>query len=358
MTSSSLPDTGPARGGLTYLALVALLLRHRRGIVRVGLLTALVTGIITLITPRSWTSVSAFTTQSRRMPSGLSGIAAQIGIAIPNLEASQSPQFFESVLRTRDVVDKVILRTYRFGEDSTSPAGNLLDYYKVKASTPERRLAFGEEKVLSKLATLFNPKTSVVSVSFTARSPVVAAQVNAAFLQELDDFNTKTRQSQATAERRFTERRLAEVTAELRAAEERLVAFLQSNRVVREGSPVGLQEQRLRRDLSLRQQVHTQLSQAFENARIEEVRDMPAVTVVEQPKVPLLPDRRGLVSKTILAFLLGMLVAAVAWIVWAAALGSAISRPSEIEELRGLRDEAFRDARSPWRILGIGVRPS
>ena len=356
MTSSSLSDTGPTRGGLTYLALVALVLRHRRGIVRIGLVTALVTALVTFLTPRSWTSVAAFTSQSRRMPSGLSGIAAQIGIAIPNLEASQSPQFFESVLRTRDVVDKVILRTYRFGADSTSPGGTLLDYYKIKAATPERRLAFGEERVQSKLATLYNPKTSVVSVSYTARSPAVAAQVTAAFLEELDDFNTKTRQSQATAERHFTERRLAEVTLELRAAEERLLSFLQANRVVREGSPVSLQEQRLRRELSLRQQVYTQLSQAYENARIEEVRDMPAVTVVEQPKEPLLPDRRGLISKTILAFLLGMLVASVGWIVWVAALGSATSRPSEIEELRGLRDEALRDARSPWRILGIGVR--
>jgi len=122
------------------------------------------------------------------------------------------------------------------------------------------------------------------------------------------------------------------------------------------GSPVSLQEQRLRRELSLRQQVYTQLSQAYENARIEEVRDMPAVTVVEQPKEPLLPDRRGLISKTILGFLLGMLVASVGWIVWMSALGSATNRPSEIAELRGLRDEALRDARSPWRILGIGVR--
>lgn len=356
MTSSTLSDTGPARGGLTYLAMVALLLRHRRAIVRAGFLTAVITALVTFITPRTWTSVSAFTTQSRRMPSGLSGIAAQIGIAIPNLEASQSPQFFESVLRTRDVVDKVIQRTYHFGDDSASPGGTLLDYYKVKAATPERRLAFGEERVLSKLATLYNPKTSVVSVSFTARSPAVAAQVNTAFLEELDDFNTTTRQSQATAERQFTERRLAEVAVELREIEGRLVGFLQANRVVRPESELGVQEQRLRRELLLRQQVYTQLAQSYENAKLEEIRDMPAVTIVERPKEPLLPNRRGLLSKTLLGFLLGMLLVSVALIVSLVFRGSVADHPAEFDEFLRLRADAWRDVRRPWQLLGLRLR--
>jgi len=358
MTSGAPADPPRARGDLTYLALASLLLRHRRRIMLAGAATALLTGVATLLKARTWTSVSMFTTQSRRMPSGLTGIAAQIGVAIPNLEASQSPQLFESILRTRDVIDAVILQSYELGPDSTSPAGTLLDYYKLKAPTPERRLADGEKKVLTKLRTLFNPKTSVVSVSFTANAPEIAAQVNGAFLKQLDDFNTKTRQSQATAERRFTERRLAEVAAELSMAEERLVAFLQANRVVRPESEVGLREQRLRRELSLRQQVHNQLAEAYESARIEEVRDLPAITVVERPKVPLLPDRRGLLSKTILGFLLGMLVASVAIIAWVAARGSAVESPAEFEEFRRLRAETLGDVRRPWRLVGLGVRHS
>lgn len=355
---TSVPSAAPAseRGGFTYLALASTLLRHRRAIVAAGLAVAAVAAVVTLLTPRTWTAVSMFTTQSRRMPSGLSGIAAQIGIAIPNLEASQSPQFFESVLKTRDVVDAVIQQPYRTGPDSTATVPSLLDYYKLEGATPERRLAEGEKKVLSKLRTVLNPKTSVVVVSYTAASPDVAAQVNAAFLHQLDLFNTKTRQSQATAERQFTERRLAEVAAELKAAEERLVAFTLANRVVRQGTEVALQEQRLRRDLMLRQQVHTQLAQAYENARIEEVRDMPALTVVQQPKAPLLPDRRGLIAKTILGFLLGMMLAAVGLIVWLAARGSAAEHPAEFEEFLTLRRETWQDVRRPWRLVGVGVR--
>jgi uncharacterized protein involved in exopolysaccharide biosynthesis len=342
--------------GFTYLALASTLLRHRRAIVAAGVATALVTAVATLLKPRTWTAVSMFTTQSRRMPSGISGIAAQIGIAIPNLEASQSPQFFESLLKTRDIVDAVIQQPYGTGPDGSATVPSLLDYYKLEGATPERRLAEGEKKVLSKLRTVFNPKTSVVALSYTADLPEVASQVNAAFLHQLDLFNTMTRQSQATAERQFTERRLAEVAAELKGAEERLVSFLVANRVVRQGTEVGLQEQRLRRQLTLRQQVHAQLAQAYENARIEEVRDMPALTVVQQPKPPLLPDRRGLVSKTILGFLLGMMLASVALLVWLAMRGSAAEHPAELEELRALRTETWQDLRRPWRLLGVGVR--
>lgn len=356
MTSAPSAAPVPARGDFTYLALASTLLRHRRAIVAAGLATALASAVMTLLKPRTWTAVSMFTTQSRRMPSGLSGIAAQIGIAIPNLETSQSPQFFESLLKTRDIVDAVIQQPYRAGPDSSATVPSLLDYYKLEGATPARRLAEGERKVLSKLRTFFNPKTSVVTLSYTADAPEVAAQVNAAFLHQLDLFNTKTRQSQATAERQFTERRLAEVAAELKVAEERLVAFLLANRVVRPGTEVGLQEQRLRRELSLRQQVHAQLAQAYESARIEEVRDMPALTVVQQPKPPLLLDRRGLVSKTLLGFLLGMMLASVALIVWLATRDSAAEHPDEFEEFLALRSETWQDLRRPWRLLGVGAR--
>jgi len=356
MTSAPSDAPLPERGGFTYLRLFSTLLRHRRVIVTAGLATALVTAVATLVKPRTWTAVSMFTTQSRRMPSGLSGIAAQIGIAIPNLEASQSPQFFESLLKTRDIVDAVIQQPYRTGPDSSAAVASLLDHYRLEGDTPEQRLAKGERKVLSKLRTVFNPKTSVVTLSYTADSPEIASQVNAAFLHQLDLFNTKTRQSQATAERQFTERRLAEVAAELKMAEERLVSFMIANRVVRQGSEVGLQEQRLRRELTLRQQVHTQLAQAYENARIEEVRDMPALTIVQQPKPPLLRDRRGLVSKTILGFLLGMMLAAVVLIVRLAMREAAAEHPAELEEFLALRADSWQDVRRPWRLMNVGAR--
>lgn len=356
MTTGTSPEAAPA-GRVTYIALASLLLRHRRRIVLTGSIVALATGVATLLSPRTWTATSMFTTQSRRMPSGLSGIAAQIGIAIPNLESSQSPQFFEAVLRTRDVLDAVILRTYNMGPDSgASATGTLVDYYKLKGESPDRLLASAERKVLAALRTVFNPKTGVVAVSFTARSGEMAAAVNQAFIDRLDEFNTKTRQSQATAERQFTERRLAEVAVELRETEGRLVGFLQANRVVRPESQLGVEEQRLRRELLLRQQVYTQLAQAYENAKLEEIRDMPAVTLVERPKAPLLPDRRGLLSKTLLAFLLGMLLASVVLIVNLAVRGTAAEHPAEYDEFLRLRADALRDVRRPWQLLGLKSR--
>lgn len=55
----------------------------------------------------------------------------------------------------------------------------------------------------------------------------------------------------------------------------------------------------------MQQQVFTSLNQAYEQTRIDEVRDSPVITVVERPEVPVLPDRRRLMLKGILALMVG-----------------------------------------------------
>lgn len=44
------------------------------------------------------------------------------------------------------------------------------------------------------------------------------------------------------------------------------------------------QQQRLQKELDLRQQVYTTLAQAYEQARIDAVRDTPVITIIEHPE--------------------------------------------------------------------------
>ena len=54
------------------------------------------------------------------------------------------------------------------------------------------------------------------------------------------------------------------------------------------------------------QQIYTSLAQAYEQAKIEEVRDTPVITVLQPPEIPVLPNSRRVVVKTVLGFILGL----------------------------------------------------
>jgi uncharacterized protein involved in exopolysaccharide biosynthesis len=199
-------------------------------------------------------------------------------------------------------------------------------------------------------------KTGVVDLAVTVRQPGLAVQINQRLLDLINQFNLRTRQSQAAQERRFTERRLAEVRQDLRGAEDRLQQFLQRNRDIRNSPDLTFQADRLQREVAMQQQVFTTLAQAYEQAKIEEVRDTPVITVVERPELPVRPDRRGLIGKGILGLLLGLVIGTA----WAFAKSYAANSDrlssEEAAEFSVLRRQAAGDLLRPWRPLAQMLR--
>ena len=163
------------------------------------------------------------------------------------------------------------------------------------------------------------------------------------------------RQSQAAAERKFIEARLGEMKGELRDAENQLQRFLQQNQGFRNSSELAFTHDRLQREVAMRQQVFTSLSQWYEQAKIDEVRNTPVITVVEQPNFPVRPDRRGLALKSTLGAILGGVLGLML------ALGRDFLRQSRdqghegFEEFETLRKETAEDVSGLWRRLRVLV---
>src|SRR5207249_3089073 len=151
------------------------------------------------------------------------------------------------------------------------------------------------------ISTSVSGKTGVVSFTVEARSRWLALGIANRTLEVLNDFNVHRRQTQAGAERRFVEGRLAELKDELHAAEDKVQRFLQQNREFRNSPPLLFEYERLQREVATRQAIYTTLAESYERARINEVRDTPAITVLQAPRLPLLPQSRRLVLKSVLA---------------------------------------------------------
>jgi uncharacterized protein involved in exopolysaccharide biosynthesis len=117
-----------------------------------------------------------------------------------------------------------------------------------------------------------------------------------------------TRKSQARAERLFVESQTAGAESALRAAEDRLQSFLEQNRAINSSSQLEFQRDRLQRDVALRQQVYNALEQSRQEARIREVRDTPVITVLEEPRLPVVPESRRSLAKLIEGGALGLIL--------------------------------------------------
>jgi uncharacterized protein involved in exopolysaccharide biosynthesis len=320
---------------LSLVALLNFVLRARRRILLVAGAFFLVGAVYSVVRHRSWTSEASFQPQSGSAAGNLgqlAGIAAQFGLQLPQGEESQSPDFYVSLLASREILVAAGMSTY--GE--ATEGHTLADYYEIDGATQGLR----EEKVFKRLSheVQAHPdiKTGVITLSVQASSAPLAHALAARLLELLNEFNLRTRQSQAGAERAFAERRLAEVRDSLRAAEDRLQGFLQRNRDFRNSPELTFQQDRLGRDVTLQSQLYQTLATSYEQAKLGEVRDIPVLTIVGRPTLPPRADPRGLLKRSVLGAFLGTLLALALAFIAEMRATRATAPGAEFDELRTL----------------------
>jgi uncharacterized protein involved in exopolysaccharide biosynthesis len=268
-------------------------------------LSALVV-IISLLLPRDYTASAAFAPQSSSSNlARFAGVAAQLGVALPGQQATESPDFYADLLRSRQLLSQLVQSQYAVPAGGDTVRGTLIKQFDLGGADSARR----EDRAVRRLASLLSinvvSKTGVVDFDVTTRSPVLSSQIALRAIEVLNQFNLQRRQSRAGAERRFVESRLADAQTDLHASEDRLSSWLQQNRDYRDAPRLQLEYQRLQNEVALKQSLVTTLAQAYEQARIDEVRDTPVLTVVEDPIVPSRPDGRGILAKAVLTLILG-----------------------------------------------------
>ena len=223
--------------------------------------------------------------------------------------------------------------------------GALVDVLEIDAESALLARDLAIEMLLSNTAVSTGRESGIVTIAVTTRWPQLSQLLATRIVELVNEFNQQARSTQASSERRFVESRLADVKQELRNAEDQLEGFLNQNRTFREAPALAFQYERLQREVTLRQQMVLGLAQAFEQARIEEVRNTPVITMVETPELPPRPDRRRLLLKAGLGILMGA-VLGVGWalVVEFGGSGDAATR-DEVEEFGQLRREALQDLR-------------
>ena len=97
----------PLEEGGGLLELVNVLLKQRAVVLGLPFLAALLTGALSLLIPPKFTATTTFVPEirpQRALPSGLIGLAGQLGVSL-GAEASQSPRFYAEVVESRGLLE-------------------------------------------------------------------------------------------------------------------------------------------------------------------------------------------------------------------------------------------------------------
>jgi uncharacterized protein involved in exopolysaccharide biosynthesis len=300
---------------LSLVRVATFLLRYRWLLIGLPLAAMVITAAFNMQRPRMYTSTATFTPQSSNAGAAeLMGLATQFGISLGSAaNPNESPAFYATLVRSRAILGPVSQMRFTAEIDGEVRTGTIAQLYELKARSP----AHLQEKAWRELAKAVSAsvarETGVVMLGVEARSPNLAKQFTDSILSLVNTFNVQQRQSQARAEREFVEARLAEVERELLRAENRLEEFLKRNRRYESSPDLLFERERLDRAVQAQQQLRLSLQQSNEQARIEEVRDLPVITVIEQPNVPVRGDSRRTVGRGVTMgiafFVLALLIA-------------------------------------------------
>jgi uncharacterized protein involved in exopolysaccharide biosynthesis len=318
---------------------------------------ALAVGLVTLSGDRSYAASASFMTQTGdgRVMSGAAALAQQFGISLGQDRPGETSQFYVDLLRTRAVLRRAVETEYEYVERGGQVRrATLVEVYEAREDprlpVPWSQAAEALRRSMSTSIT----GTGLVQLTVRAPEPRLAEQITERLLQLLEEFNTGLRQRRGEEEGDFVAARVSDAQAGLLTAEARLQAFLTQNRVFDHSPELVFEHGRLQRQVAIRQEVYTSLLRAYEQNRIDALRDTPLLTVVDHPAESARPLPRGTIMRSAMAFLLGLTVAVLIAFVAEFVRRTRSAGDARYRELEGAAREAWRDLRRP--MLWVGGR--
>lgn len=298
-------------------------LRLPARVVRRAIFAAMLAGVLVvavgLALPRRFASGFAIVPQvSDAGNSGLSSIASQLGVNLGTIDLTQTPLFYSELLGSKAFMLSLVGAQYRVHTPDGERDTLLYDWLGAPGATPAQRRERGGVRLRDRIGISASPRSGIVRFTVAVTDSALARQVATRALWQVDSFNVRIKQSQARAERIFLEQRLDSAGLVLRRAESALVAFDERNRAGAMAPALRTERERIERDLRVLEGVYQLLRQQLERTRIDEVRNTPVVTVVEEVRSPAWPESRFLLLKSAAA---GAIVA----VLWLAAYVAVIA---------------------------------
>lgn len=351
-----------AEDEISLVEIINAILRNWRVVVVLPALLVVVVAVWSLTRERTYVASASFIphTVETGGAGGAADLAQQFGVSLGTQRPGQSPQFYVDLMRSRTVLREVVEAEYQVATaDGQVWTGTLVDYWDLRekpAPVPPWRRA--TEMLGEKISASVRRETGVFQLAVSADHPLLAEQIAGKLLELLNQFNLEVRQSRALDEGRFITARMQEAGAELLAAENALQDFLRQNRQFQNSPELTFEYDRLQRQVLMRQEVYTSLLRSQEQTRLDAVRDIPLFSLIDDPAGSAQPQGRGTILSVLLAFVVGLMLAAFVAFVRETTRRSRETNDPHYREFRHLARRVLSDIRHPDRWLRPGDRAS
>jgi len=309
MLGDSEPVSG--RDAISPLSVTNFLLRHRRILFGLPALAFFISLAVSYVVGVGYASRSSFVPQAPESgASRISALAAQFALLAGGSSTGESVEFYAQLLRSRELLMQAAQSIYAVPVkpgSADSVRGTLVSLWKPSGTDSAARARSAVERLNRQLDVTTSRDANTVTLVTRAESPALAVQINRRLVSLVSDFNLMKRQTRAAAERKFTEERLGEARHELEVAEDAERQFLEQNREYQSSPQLRFEAARLERRVALRQEVAQALAQSYEQARIEEVRDTPVITVIDRPEFSVQRAHSRVVDAIVWALVAGLI---------------------------------------------------
>jgi uncharacterized protein involved in exopolysaccharide biosynthesis len=288
---------------------------RRKRIVQFVSATTLIAFGLTFLQPemyRAETTLLPDVAQSKSsVLGGLADIAAAAGVSTSE---GKITKLYPTILSSETILRTALTSPYvlRSRPDSI----DLYELWGLDKSNPERAFERALQLLRARLDANVDFRTDVVSVTVVMEYPDLAAQILNRLVEAMDRFLRESRRTNASEQRTWIGTRLKEVKGDLEKSENTLKEFREKNRRIADSPQLLLEQDRLLRQVEINSSVFIELTKQYEIAKIEELRNIPLVNVLDMARPPVVKDRPKRVQTTVVAFLVSTFVAIFAVVVW------------------------------------------
>jgi uncharacterized protein involved in exopolysaccharide biosynthesis len=268
---------------INVFELISLLIAKRKLIIGAVAVSVLATIGYLLLQPNQYTSHATILPSGKAMSSSLNSVRSLVGLADPTpFTDENSSAIFPVILRSNLVMDGVMKKTYTFADNDQKKTMTLGEYFDEDNPDKLRKALRDQTYVES------NKMTAEISIGVKTMYPELSRQIVGEYIRLLEDFNLNKRQTSAKFNCQYLSKQIELVGTDLHAAEDKLQDYQQHNMSWNMQSDPELTKEvnRLQREVDLKSTTFNNLSQQYENAKLEAQKDVPIVRVLDAPTLP------------------------------------------------------------------------
>ncbi len=230
------------------------------------------------------------------------GVMSMAGLSPGQLSETE---VYPAMMKSETILHEVIYKKYETGEYD-EPV-NLIEFWDITGRTEREQYQETLRKLREETLSIEIARDSrIISVSVKTYDPYLSADIANTIADKLDEYVLTKRRTRASQQRKWLDLRLAEVHSDLVRAEEALKDFRLKNRRIGDSPELLMDQERLLREVEMHAGVFLELTKQHEMIKVQEIRDMPVVQVLDYAAPPVNSSGPGKRRMLIIGALLGL----------------------------------------------------